>query len=145
MSDVDAMVAWLREQWDADEKAARAATPGPWAASGHSLITAEDMVEDIEFADIPRRDAAHVARHDPADTLARIEAERAILEQYEQARKAASDHWLQHRGSSGDTSSLLLTMMHEHDAIVSTLEHALRALASGYRHRAGWQEGWVQP
>lgn len=110
MSGMDELVEWLREVWDADEQAARGASPGPWAASGHSLIT----VEGIEIADVPRRDASHIARHDPVDTLARIEAERRIVDLCITETPATGGHPL-----------------------------ALRALAFGYRHRPGWQEGWA--
>ncbi|GAA1766354.1 DUF6221 family protein [Streptomonospora arabica] len=151
MSDVDAMVAWLRSVWDADEQAARAATDGPWEIDEDGGIQGRrpgmspdpEMDPMVDVDDRESGDRTHMARHDPRDTLTRIQAERRIVDQYEQARKAASDERLKYRGSSGDTSSVLLTMMHEHDSIISTLEQAVRALASGYRHRAGWQQGWA--
>ncbi|GAA4928587.1 hypothetical protein GCM10023224_04790 [Streptomonospora halophila] len=144
--DVDAMVAWLRAQWDADEKAARGAADGPWAdgfragteaAKDRAAALVADDIPDgpanahlIEDLEVPVPEGA--ARHDPADTLARIDAERRIVADYEQAAAeyASTGRAWDHDSETGR-------------ARTSALETAVRALASGYRHRAGWQQGWA--
>lgn len=141
MSDVDAMVAWLRSVHTADEKAARDAAEvtghEAWIAVGLEGDGVEQQVWSVaaEHPDYPdhekfyrlqgdllrqsghRRLVEHIARHDPRDTLARIEGERAILD------------WGEWPGTGPDARD--------------AYEHAVRALAWGYRHRAGWQDGWA--
>ncbi|MBB4931878.1 hypothetical protein F4561_002698 [Lipingzhangella halophila] len=142
MSDVEAMVAWLRSVLDADEQAAREAmsrSAGEWRFAPDELGIWPDYVSAVDDSTeyplvtgaqsyvgdmINEGIGAHIARHDPADTLARIEGERAILDQYEQAVDLYE----------GDR---------EAPDGVAALEIAVRALAFGYRHRDGWQEGWA--
>ncbi|WP_329390218.1 DUF6221 family protein [Streptomyces sp. NBC_01716] len=67
--------AFLQARYDEDEAAARVATPGPWGPSGKSVIDGDG----IAFVEAPRRDAAHIARHDPARVLRGIEAKRRVV------------------------------------------------------------------
>lgn len=66
---------FLNARYDEDEQVARAATPGHWGPSGHSVLTSDD----IEFIEASRTDSVHIARHDPARALREITAKRALL------------------------------------------------------------------
>lgn len=108
---MDELVAWYRACLDDDERAAKEATPGRWAPSGHSVITSDD----IEIADVPRDDATHIARHDPAAVLADIAAKKKLLAALEDMTQDDYNPWAWN-----------------HIAI----------LASAYRHRPGWRTDW---
>lgn len=140
MSDVDTMVAWLRGVLDADEQAALAmldqnvkaamldgAPPPRWVFRDGAVRSEPhgQFGQEILRARTWPSEGDHIARHDPADTLARIEAERAILAEY----ASAAGFYIRHKKFPAGEAQGLLT--------------AVRALASGYRHRAGWQEGWA--
>lgn len=152
MSDVDALVAWLRAQWDADEKAARAWPEDcrTWQTVGLRRITWQNGVsQDISAIDVSGGPALwderilvvdtldqrddHIARHDPADTLARIQAERTILSGYERTAREVEDAGLDIYDREGNRRC----------GALAALENALYALAWGYRHRAGWHDGWA--
>ncbi|MFE2486039.1 DUF6221 family protein [Streptomyces mirabilis] len=94
MTDTDRMVVWLRETMDAAEADAEAATPGPW-----SVRPQPDTGENWEIATTGREqrwvigaeggggvydkpDADHIARHDPAAVLRRIDRDRKILAEH---------------------------------------------------------------
>lgn len=120
----DAMVAWLSDQLDADERAASAATPGPWVydpTRGFRMpdsgplefvfTRAGDDVRGIAAtgpADDPQSmaDAGHIARHDPEHVRADVEAKRKIIQRYPQS-------------------------------------DVIRLLAAGYRDRPGYQADWA--
>jgi len=120
----DAMVAWLTAQLDADERAASAATPGPWAydPTRGFRMPGGDPLEFVSTgaggsvrgiaatgpADDPQSmaDAGHIARHDPEHVLADVEAKRKIIKRYPQ----------------GDV---------------------IRLLAAGYQDRPGYQADWA--
>ena len=121
------LIDWLRAVLDEDEAAARAATPGPWAPSGHSVITADD----IEISDVPRRDAPHIARHDPRQVLADIAAKRAILDLHDQS----GVRWVGFPRADRQESYCV------HDQQAAPC-HTVRLLASAYRHRPGWRAEW---
>ena len=91
MSDGEDPVAWLRAQVEARKSAAGALAA---VLGGHWLVRLNDD-DDFDFtvraADIDvepasdawRRDAAdHIAANDPRDTIARCEAELAILDEH---------------------------------------------------------------
>jgi hypothetical protein len=84
MTDIDALTAFCRARLDEEERDARAATPGPWVAepwrgalqvARKSDAATAAVVDDI---DTPA-DAVHIARQDPAATLARVAALRALV------------------------------------------------------------------
>jgi Family of unknown function (DUF6221) len=93
MPDVDRLVAAIRREIDEDERAALAATPGPWCDFGPHSVGVEqvgienghmvcEMQECPEVTHEDRRaaDAEHIARQDPARTLRQVAAHREILE-----------------------------------------------------------------
>lgn len=114
---MDELVEWLRGVLADDEAAARAATPGHWGASGHSVITSDD----IEIIEASRADSAHIARHDPAQVLADVAAKRKILDAYTARADLVSRGGLTNRDPLGFVA---------------------RTLASAYRHRPGWKDEW---
>lgn len=158
MSDVDVMVAWLRAQWDADEQAALnwPADERDWQTVGQRRLTYNNgSHEDVSAIDVSgapvlwweriyvKRDidglAEHIARHDPADTLARIDGERAVLAEH------VPTEWPTAAPALCPTCADWRTDVAPEDAAASVKAPCptLRALAYGYRHRAGWQEGWA--
>lgn len=129
---MDELVEWLRGQLADDEKAAKAATPGPWQAEAHhhrrtgEVVSAEvhPVAEQEGNGDggvSTPEDATHIARHDPAAVIADIEAKKAVL-----------DATVGEVGRLGDLGPLANSMA----------EDVVRALARAYRHRSGWKSSW---
>lgn len=82
VSDVDDMVARLRGVLDDVERAAKAATPGPWYALDGGVINDDNTqwpVSETE-SDRDRDDRVHIARHNPKHVLNVVAAHRRILE-----------------------------------------------------------------
>lgn len=91
---IEALVSFLRARLDDEQRAAEAATPGPWesgdwAPSGGGYVEQPGsagghlIVETALCLDHPDRqadDVAHIARQDPAKTLRRIAAVRRVLD-----------------------------------------------------------------
>ncbi|MGC9668875.1 DUF6221 family protein [Planosporangium sp. 12N6] len=120
----DDLIAWLSAQLDDDERAARAASPGPWGydpshefrmpGSGPLEFVGAGVAPDFHGiaatgpADDPQSmaDAGHIARHDPVHVCRDVEAKRKIIERY---------------GGS----------------------EVVRLLASGYRDRPGYRAEWA--
>src|SRR5690349_3238496 len=118
----DTMVAWLRAQLDADERAASAASPGPWRYDPRTEFPMPGgaKLEFVHAGVVPdlrgiaatgpsgdaqsMADAAHIARHDPEHVRADVAAKRAVLDR---------------AGTQGDTD-------------------VIRLLARGYRDRPGY-------
>lgn len=141
----DDKVAWLGVQLDADEQAAKAATPGPWGISNSEMLGilqldhfadgsikyGDDVVEAIGPETDPAAvaNAEHIARHDPAAVLADIAAKRAIVDGC-----AAEIRHADGRIAAGLPANMVCS------------EFALRTLkllAAGYRHRDGYEAGWA--
>lgn len=96
----DDLVEFLRARLDEDERAAKAATPGPWRhdESKHWRKPGTSWFEEAVFAGPSgeeatcvagtgetddrqsMRDAAHIALNDPARVLREVEAKRRLLE-----------------------------------------------------------------
>jgi Family of unknown function (DUF6221) len=119
----DTMVTWLSAQLDADERAASAASPGPWVYDPTRGFRMPDG-GPLEFvfsranqdlrgiaatgpADDPQSmaDAGHIARHDPEHVRADVAAKREIISRYRQSE-------------------------------------VIRLLAAGYRDRPGYRPEW---
>lgn len=139
MSDADAMVAWLRSVHAADEQAARDAagrdeTDTTWRldGDGETVLFWDPMPDAPGMGQTVAGRAPHIARHDPAGTLARIEGERRIMELHLPRRV---------RSTSGEGHVDVCRMCDQFPARYPC--GTLRALAYGYRHRGGWQEGWA--
>ena len=87
------LVRFLRDRYDEDERAAKAATQGPWWAdssihteaiygSGNTTVVAGARWGDEGSVFESDEDAAHIARHDPARVLRDIEAKRELLDEH---------------------------------------------------------------
>jgi hypothetical protein len=117
---------WLLVQIEADEKIARAATPGDWFAGDANEGTdyrplwtvTNDAFHNPPRDDSPwlavelhtgvRADVEHIATHDPARILAECAAKRALIEH-------GVEVWI------------------------------LRILAQPYADREGWRTEWATP
>lgn len=108
---MDDLAAWLTAQLDAVERAASAATPGPWRhdPTKHHRMPGTVMFSEAVFAgaagddatciaetgesDDPQsmRDAEHIALHDPARVLAEVKAKRLMLAEILPKLKWADD------------------------------------------------------
>lgn len=76
---MDELVSFLRACLDEDERAARAATAGPWVWSREYVTPPGYHHRDI--GPLEPGDAAHMARWDPARVLAEVRVKRALLEE----------------------------------------------------------------
>lgn len=94
------LVAFLRARLNEDQRAAEAATPGPWIPRNLGRHDGSAIVVDtgnrtrgmpigpaIGVMEGPRgaADGVHTARHNPARVLAEVEAKRRQLDEYDQA------------------------------------------------------------
>jgi hypothetical protein len=127
------MTAWLRAQVEADKAAAELAAregsqwkqddpqhyPGAISSLGGPVVYDEGAPDEHQ--------AAHIVIHDPRDKIADCDAKLRLLDEYE-ARE--------------NDVVLMLGPECERQRQWSGLRLAVRLLASGYRHRDGWQEGW---
>lgn len=97
---IDALIAFLKARLDEDEAAAVAAAEADkryggrphWSALGNIIIDANDpdwAVEDLSPCFEDASVGAHVVRHDPARTLRKVEAGRAVLAEYVRALEKA--------------------------------------------------------
>lgn len=105
------LVAFLRARLDEDERAARAATSGPWRYDADKMWNLPGMHFGEEFigagpvgkaicvagtgpADDPQSmaDAAFIARHDPARVLREVEAKRDVIVRCEDQAMLLADH-----------------------------------------------------
>jgi hypothetical protein len=145
---MDDLIAFVRAQLDEDERAARAATAGPWWHNpGKAWLNAEafevyDRSKGEEFvgygesplsgcvaatgpANHPQSmaDAVHIARWDPARVLAEVEAKRRIVEM-----------WVEWHGPARDDAY--------HAGRRDQLTEDVKALAQPYAGRDGWREEW---
>jgi hypothetical protein len=144
MTDLPDMVAWVRQQIDEDERVARAATPGPWRVSVEgsegSYISPDygDVRTKSRFIGIVNgrvqpedgRNAAHIARHDPARVLAEVAAKRTIVDHYEAwaaTLRQTPEGW------TLETAT----------AYRMAMEWTVRQLAQPLAGRPGWREEWA--
>jgi hypothetical protein len=127
VSTVDDLITWLRAQLDEDERVAWAAQqsrPGPWGIRSDSVGAPEiySISRDDErgsdsnvFPDAWHRQAStHAIRWDPARVLAKVKADRRVLE--------------------------LAIELQEHEGRYA--EDFLIALVQPYAGRPGWREEW---
>lgn len=124
------LVAFLREQLDAEEQEAQAATPGPWRYNpdkmwnlpgpsfGEEFVGAGPLGKTVCVAgtgpaDEPQSmaDAEFIARHDPARILAEITAKRAIVDRMAgMLATADGDSEVDHYGGL-DAAERVLTLL----------------------------------
>lgn len=130
MSDLDAMIAWVRGQIEADKAAAEKAYGMSWIADdviedGAVWILSEDM----HLGQIEPASASHVARHDPRDVIARCDSDLAIIDAHSRTP---------HRCPLPVVTSADGQLWAEDEGPCYTL----RLLAQGYQHRDGYRAEW---
>jgi hypothetical protein len=156
VSEVDALVAFLRQQLDTDERLARAATPGPWRynpnkqwhapehlaarTQGEEFVGAGPLDATIGVAatgpaDHPQSmvDALHIAEHDPARVLRQAAAMRRIVDRCAEILNAHRFSFVRqapdaHCGCGQDE--------------LDWAEATLRDLVSVFSDRDGYRESW---
>ena len=142
------MVTWLRAQIEARKAMAGAATCGvPWEAE------CDDPTDDEVWIDVDgeewrlvvlrgpqsHENMIHVAANDPQDTIARCEAELAILDEHKPTDWTAyGDHMCRrcHRPREEARED------EEQCEWLTWPCRTARLLGSGYRHRPGYLEEW---
>lgn len=120
MSDVDDLAVWLGQIWDEDKAQAEAAGKAEgdpvWSDGGpysDNVITdSGGAVAYGSWGGLGDATRGFIARHDPASVLARIAADRKILELMEYAYDDA------------------------------TYRYVVKLLGSAYADRPGYQEAW---
>lgn len=112
---MDELVEFLRARLAEDERAARAATPGPWIAhkyidydcdfeatigTGAGVHEQTNIVgHGYEGGGVQKLDDARfIARHDPARVLREVEAKRRLVDRYA---------WLREHGDTGGAAWVL--------------------------------------
>lgn len=136
----DDLTAWLRRVIEQDQAQARelieseAAAPEWHEMTSGVLVTGPPEHDDHwsgTFAIGDSRITRYIAEHDPRDTIARCEAELAILGEYEAARKVMEEA----RDSPEGVGAGVW-------ACVKSLRRAVELLGQGYRFRDGWRAEW---
>lgn len=146
------LLSWLRSTIEGDKAAAELAASGEHngvAFTGHWTFTHGDDVVYQDGRRIPggegivsrscdccgpasaghAEDLAHIALHDPRDTIARCEAELALLDEFIPIVEE-----LDYIAYSEGLGSL---------PYGEPQRRLLKTLASGYRHRPGFNPDWV--
>ncbi|MFJ5234692.1 DUF6221 family protein [Kitasatospora sp. NPDC088391] len=75
-----ALVAFLRARLEEDERAARAATGGPWTADPVTGVVRGADAAVVAEVRVSAADALHLARHDPRRALLRAYALRQVVD-----------------------------------------------------------------
>jgi hypothetical protein len=83
---IDDLISWLRSVWDDEERTALAVPEGrrSWHVDGGSVVAGHPTDEVVDWVH-DEGAAEHIALHDPARVLRRIEADRRILDEYQKA------------------------------------------------------------
>jgi hypothetical protein len=84
MDSGDELGAWLREQLDEDERAARGATEGPWRAVDMSIrgYTRLNRTDVLVVRHTWPQESAHIVRHDPDRIRREVAAKRRRLDRH---------------------------------------------------------------
>jgi hypothetical protein len=140
------MTAWLRAQVEADKAAARAAgdgragdyrwreldpdsLPGLVGTDTGDVVTFNNGTAAYAVSPSPGQ-AAHVAVHDPRDVIADCDAKLDALDLCERVIRDDAEE-LGGCGAAASWTGLAVARL------------TVQMLASGYRHRDGWQEEWA--
>ncbi|MFI7113975.1 DUF6221 family protein [Nonomuraea sp. NPDC050227] len=125
------LLSWLKATIEGDKAAAEKAQPGPWhigkavdptrPCNVHTFPGARGVADELLWLD-----AEHVVRHDPRDTIARCTAELALLDEHAEAKAHYDKHLSAPAGE------------------LYGLYSAIKWLASGYRHREGFNPEWLR-
>jgi hypothetical protein len=139
-------VAWLRAQVEARLALARDAADGDsgewFTGDKWNVYRAEDIApyEDADEHDLVvygnvKPQSGHIAANDPRDTIARCEGELAILDEH--APRNGYDQ------PEGDLTPVCTCCADDRMYGYAYPCRTVRLLARGYRHRAGYPEGFA--
>jgi Family of unknown function (DUF6221) len=137
------LVAFLLARVDEDERAARAAPPGPWLGTDAEDVGAWSVYDPewrIAVAKVydhdqplggkrgpgyidPEAVTAHIARHNPARVMAEVEAKRQQIDHYERVAAHAAQRL-------------------EYNLAEETCYVALRCVALAYADHPDYDETW---
>jgi hypothetical protein len=145
MSDSDKLAQWLRAQVDEDERVARDALEERWAYSpplvSYDVVPDDDGHfemggEEVETLGFAPEDLTHIARQDPARTLAEVKTKRLIIEAVERYLDPHPGVPCDHAGDPYGPCEL-------HAAAKGRVDpYALRLLALSYAGQPGYREEW---
>jgi hypothetical protein len=121
---------WLRAQLDTDAEEARRAGGVEWMPLTVPRFSSPGDRGEVEIGDeivaVPTPNVAlHIARHDPARVLSDVEADLALVKEFQESDDAL--------GSSPDQRDL---------GRVEGLRLALQMRAARYADRPGYREEW---
>jgi hypothetical protein len=128
----DELVAFLKARLDEDEKAAGAATPGPWAALDGGVMSMDDETWPVASTETgqERADRVHIARWDPARVLADVQAKRVVMDWCVKAIAAQREGSTSERTQTWDTATV--------DALYIATQALVLPYASHPDYRAEW-------
>ena len=150
----DDLVTWLREQIEARKRTAsvRVLEPdGPWRLDGGAWDAGTGIISDsgrsvaVAIGDYAAR---HIVASDPRDTIARCEAELAILDEHyilwSEDRSEAWEEFSVYPAAGSGMNFGCVTCHYYSQGAVKGYGYCrtVRLLASGYQYRPGYQEGW---
>jgi Family of unknown function (DUF6221) len=145
----DEMTAWLRAQVEADKAAALAVRDnsapwgGQWRAhrpcwletrSGIVLAMANALGTEFEPGVVE-----HIAIHDPRDVIADCDAKLRLLSLHEPVEGVGGGIECEACGPNNGSPPGMIVVLGEDEFWPCA---TVLVLASGYRHRDGWQEEW---
>lgn len=138
---------WWRREWEVYADGGREPVGALYA--GEPVLDSDGEVSGGDYIVVYDEGApsqaqfGHIALNDPRDTIARCDAELAVLDEYTGAlaRRAAeaADYaeWI-----AGTAPEDTPRFPGPHPATIPGLERAVRHLATAYRHHPGYQEQW---
>lgn len=124
------LAAWLTAVWDEEERLARLAGGDRWILDGSIVHESHPSREVVDW--VYDEADEHIVAHDPASVLARIAADRAILELHGVAWNAEVCTVCHHPHEDGETL--------DNDAWPCL---TVRLLASPYADREGFRSEWL--
>ncbi|MFI7691765.1 DUF6221 family protein [Nonomuraea sp. NPDC049655] len=135
------LLSWLRSVIEGDKAVAEALPHGPWRVEMSERrypqqISNAQAILIAETTTGPEHEpviANYIALHDPRDTIARCDAELAILDQVLPEVRRVAIRLAEEFGG-----------MWPDDMLTSSETLLLTTLASGYRHREGFNPAWLE-
>jgi hypothetical protein len=155
----DEMTAWLRVQVEADKTAAELAiwstdpdaAAATWTAGSRAGQWGPDwyVIDGHDEGVVPsvrpqaaddKAVAAHIAIHDPRDVIADCDAKLRLLDLHEPIEGVGGGIECEACGPNNGSPPGTIAVIRDDDGFWPCA--TVLVLASGYRHRDGWQESW---
>lgn len=149
---MDDLITWLRATIESDLAAARAIAGRAWRVDDEScgwFFVSQGEGDPLakscgccSVGTLTREQAEHIMLQQPRDTIARCEAELAILDLHKP--KAGFEYISRMKEEPRDVCEICCFESDWGAAYGREYPcDTIRLLAHGYRHRPGWQEGWA--